>query len=247
MPVAPATTGERTTPFEDTRIFGAGNRFPDPDAGTHIEGDQTVTKRTSAKYKIDRRMGENIWGRPKSPVNKREYGPGQHGQRRKGKLSDFGLQLRAKQKLKGYYGDLTEKQFRRIFSDAERRKGDTGENLIGLLESRLDAVVYRAKFVPTVFAARQFVNHGHVTVNGQRVNIPSYRVKEGDVIEVRDKSKQMAVLLEAVQLAERDVPDYIDADHSKMKATFVRIPGLGDVPYPVMMEPNLVIEYYAQN
>ena len=206
-----------------------------------------MTKRTAAKYKIDRRMGENIWGRPKSPFNRREYGPGQHGQARKGKLSDFGLQLRAKQKLKGYYGDLTEKQFRRVFSDADGMKGDTGENLIGLLERRLDAVVYRAKFVATVFAARQFVNHGHVTVNGNRVNIPSYRVKEGDVIEVRDRSKQMTVLLEAVQLAERDVPDYIEADHSKMTATFVRTPGLGDVPYPVMMEPNLVIEYYAQN
>nr|WP_319249638.1 30S ribosomal protein S4 [uncultured Celeribacter sp.] len=206
-----------------------------------------MTKRTSAKYKIDRRMGENIWGRPKSPVNRREYGPGQHGQRRKGKLSDFGLQLRAKQKLKGHYGDLTEKQFRRIFSDAERMKGDTGENLIGLLESRLDAVVYRAKFVATVFAARQFVNHGHVLVNGQRVNIPSYRVKEGDVIEVRDKSKQLAVVMEATQLAERDVPDYIEADHSKMTATFVRTPGLSDVPFAVQMEPNLVIEFYAQN
>ncbi|MEE3358825.1 MAG: 30S ribosomal protein S4 [Pseudomonadota bacterium] len=206
-----------------------------------------MTKRTSAKYKIDRRMGENIWGRPKSPVNRREYGPGQHGQRRKGKLSDFGIQLRAKQKLKGYYGDLTEKQFRRIFSDAERIKGDTGENLIGLLERRLDAVVYRAKFVATVFAARQFVNHGHVLVNGKRVNIPSYRVKEGDVIEVREKSKQMAVLLEATQLTERDVPDYIDVDHNKMTATYVRQPGLSDVPYPVIMEPNLVIEFYAQN
>ena len=206
-----------------------------------------MTKRTAAKYKIDRRMGENIWGRPKSPVNRREYGPGQHGQRRKGKMSDFGLQLRAKQKLKGYYGDLTEKQFKRIYGDAARVKGDTGENLIGLLERRLDAVVYRAKFVPTVFAARQFVNHGHVEVNGKKVNIASYRVKEGDVISVRDKSKQLAVLLEAVQLAERDVPDYIDADHSKMTATFVRAPALSDVPYPVMMEPNLVVEYYAKN
>ncbi len=206
-----------------------------------------MTKRIRAKHKIDRRLGENIWGRPKSPVNKRENRPGQHGDRRAGKLSDFGQQLRAKQKLKGYYGDLTEKQFRRIYKEAERVKGDTGENLIGLLERRLDAVVYRAKFVPTMFAARQFVNHGHVKVNGQKVNIPSYRVKEGDVIEVRDRSKQLAVLLEAVQLAERDVPDYIDADHSKMTATFVRTPGLGDVPYPVMMEPNLVIEFYAQN
>jgi small subunit ribosomal protein S4 len=192
-------------------------------------------------------MGENIWGRAKSPVNKREYGPGQHGQRRKQKLSDFGLQLRAKQKLKGYYGDLTEKQFKRTFVEAARVKGDTGENLIGLLESRLDAVVYRAKFVPTVFAARQFVNHGHVTVNGQRVNIPSYRVKEGDVIEVRQKSKQMALVLEAIQLPERDVPEYIEVDHNKLVATFLRRPAFGDVPYPVMMEPNLVIEYYAQN
>ena len=206
-----------------------------------------MTKRTSAKYKLDRRMGENIWGRPKSPVNRREYGPGQHGQRRKAKISDFGLQLRAKQKLKGYYGDLTEKQFKRVYVEAARVKGDTGENLIGLLERRLDAVVYRAKFVPTVFAARQFVNHGHVTVNGDRVNIPSYRVKEGDVIEVREQSKQMAVLLEATQMAERDVPDYIEADHSKMKATFIRTPSLSDVPYAVVMEPNLVIEFYAQN
>ncbi|KEP71605.1 30S ribosomal protein S4 [Thioclava sp. BHET1] len=206
-----------------------------------------MTKRTSAKYKIDRRMGENIWGRAKSPVNRREYGPGQHGQRRKGKMSDFGTQLRAKQKLKGYYGDLTEKQFRRIYAEAERVKGDTGENLVGLLERRLDALVYRAKFVPTVFAARQFVNHGHVLVNGKKVNIPSYRVKEGDVIEVREKSRQMALVLEAVQSPERDVPDYLDVDHNKLTATFVRTPALGDVPYAVQMEPNLVVEFYAKN
>ena len=206
-----------------------------------------MTKRTAAKYKIDRRMGENIWGRPKSPVNRREYGPGQHGQRRKGKLSDFGIQLRAKQKLKGYYGDLTEKPFRRIYADAVKLHGDTGENLVGLLESRLDAVVYRAKFVPTIFAARQFVNHRHVRVNGQLVNIPSYRVKEGDVIEVRDRSKQMAAILEATQLPERDVPDYLEVDHSKLTATFVRTPTLSDVPYPVIMEPNLVVEFYAKN
>ena len=206
-----------------------------------------MTKRTAAKYKIDRRMGENIWGRAKSPLNKRDYGPGQHGQRRKNKLSDFGTQLRAKQKLKGYYGDLTEKQFRKIYGEAERVKGDTGENLIGLLERRLDAIVYRAKFVPTIFAARQFVNHGHVTVNGARVNIASYRVKEGDVIAVRDRSKQLAIVLEAVQSGERDVPDYLEVDHSKMTATFVRTPGLSDVPYPVHMEPNLVVEFYAKN
>ncbi|MEL6599442.1 MAG: 30S ribosomal protein S4 [Pseudomonadota bacterium] len=206
-----------------------------------------MSKRTSAKYKIDRRMGENIWGRPKSPVNRREYGPGQHGQRRKQKLSDFGIQLRAKQKLKGYYGDLTEKQFRRIFAEAERVRGDTGENLIGLLERRLDAVVYRAKFVPTIFAARQFVNHGHVLVNGKKVNIPSYRVNEGDVVEVRSASKQLAIVLEAAGLPERDVPEYLEVDHSKMTATFSRTPSLGDVPFPVMMEPNLVVEFYAKN
>ena len=206
-----------------------------------------MTKRTSAKYKIDRRMGENIWGRPKSPVNRREYGPGQHGQRRKAKISDFGLQLRAKQKLKGYYGDLTEKQFRRIYAEAERLRGDTGEMLIGLLERRLDAVVYRAKFVPTVFAARQFVNHGHVQVNGKRVNIPSYRVKEGDVISVKEKSRQLELVMSGVESAERDTPDYLEVDHNKMTATFVRVPSLGDVPYPVQMEPNLVVEFYAQN
>ncbi len=206
-----------------------------------------MTKRTSAKHKIDRRMGENIWGRPKSPVNKREYGPGQHGQRRKNKLSDFGTRLRAKQKLKGYYGDLTEKQFRKIYGEAERVKGDTGEMLIGLLERRLDAVVYRAKLVATIFAARQFVNHGHVMVNGRRVNIASYRVKEGDLIEVRQKSKQMALILEAIQLTERDVPDYLEVDHSRLIVRFVRTPALGDVPYPVQMEPNLVVEYYAKN
>jgi small subunit ribosomal protein S4 len=205
-----------------------------------------MSKRHSVKYKIDRRLGENIWGRPKSPLNARAYGPGQHGQRRKGKLSDYGLQLRAKQKLKGYYGSITEKAFRRLYDEAARRKGDTGENLIGLLEGRLDAIVYRAKFVPTVFAARQFVSHGHVLVNGQRVNIPSYQVKVGDKIEVRERSKQLTVVLEAVQLAERDVPDYVEVDHNKMVATYARVPTLSDVPYPVQMEPNLVVEFYSR-
>lgn len=205
-----------------------------------------MSKRHSAKYKIDRRLGENIWGRPKSPVNRREYGPGQHGQRRRGKLSDFGIQLRAKQKLKGYYGNISEKQFRRVYDEAVRMKGDTSANLIGLLESRLDALVYRAKFVPTVFAARQFVNHGHILVNGRRVNIPSYRCRPGDVIEVREKSKQMLMVLEAVQLQERDVPDYVDVDHNKMTARFVSVPQLSDVPYAGMMEPNLVIEFYSR-
>jgi small subunit ribosomal protein S4 len=205
-----------------------------------------MTKRNEAKYKIDRRMGQNIWGRPKSPVNRREYGPGQHGQRRKGKLSDYGIQLRAKQKLRGYYGNITEKQFHGIYVEALRMKGDSGENMIGLLERRLDAVVYRAKFVPTVFAARQFINHGHVKVNGRRVTIASYRVKVGDAIEIKDASKQLAIVLEATQLAERDVPDYIEVDHSKMTAKLARVPQIGDVPYPVQMEPHLVVEYYSR-
>ncbi|WP_306145959.1 30S ribosomal protein S4 [Roseibium sp. MMSF_3412] len=205
-----------------------------------------MSKRHSVKYKLDRRMGENIWGRPKSPANKREYGPGQHGQRRKGKLSDFGVQLRAKQKLKGYYGNISEKQFRKVYAEASRLKGDTSENLIGLLERRLDAIIYRAKFVPTVFAARQFINHGHIKVNGKRVNIPSYQLRPGDVVEVRERSKQLALVLEAVQSAERDVPDYVDADHSKMTATYSRVPSFADVPYPVQMEPNLVVEFYSR-
>ena len=205
-----------------------------------------MSKRSSAKYKIDRRMGENIWGRPKSPVNKREYGPGQHGQRRKGKLSDFGVQLRAKQKLKGYYGDLREKQFRAIYAEADRRKGDTSENLIGLLESRLDAIVYRAKFVPTVFAVRQFVNHGHVMVNGKKVDIASYRVKPDDVVTVKEKSRSMALVIEAQTSSERDVPDYLELSDRSFSARYVRVPELSDVPYAVKMEPNLVVEFSSR-
>ena len=206
-----------------------------------------MSKRESAKYKIDRRLGENIWGRPKSPVNKREYGPGQHGQRRKGKLSDFGLQLRAKQKLKGHYGDVSEKQFRKIYEEADRRKGDTSENLIGLLESRLDAVVYRAKFVPTIFAARQFVNHGHVNVNGRRTNIGSYRCKAGDVIEVREKSKQLVDRARGG----RSSPSATCRTTSRSTTTRWSRPSpasrrLADVPYAVQMEPNLVVEFYSR-
>jgi small subunit ribosomal protein S4 len=205
-----------------------------------------MTKRHEAKYKIDRRMGQNVWGRPKSPVNKREYGPGQHGQRRKSKLSDYGVQLKAKQKLRGYYGNISERQFRGIYTEARRQKGDTGAHMIGLLEQRLDAVVYRAKFVPTVFAARQFINHSHVKVNGRRVNIPSFRVKVNDVVEVKEASKQLALVLEARGLAERDVPDYIEVDDGKVSAKLVRIPALNEVPYPVAMEPHLVVEYYSR-
>ncbi|MEZ5899611.1 MAG: 30S ribosomal protein S4 [Hyphomicrobium sp.] len=205
-----------------------------------------MTKRVRAKHKIDRRLGENIWGRPKSPLNRRESRPGQHGERRAGKLSDFGQQLKAKQKLKGYYASISERQFRKIYDEASRAKGSTSEHIIGLLERRLDALVYRSKFVPTVFAARQFVSHGHVSVNGQRVTVPSYRLRIGDVVEVREKARQMALVLEAIKSTERDVPDYVDADHNKMTAKLVRVPALSDVPYPVTMEPNLVVEFYSR-
>ena len=204
-----------------------------------------MTKRAESKYKINRRLGVNLWGRSKSPINKREYGPGQHGQRRK-KPSDFGVQLMAKQKLKGYYGNITEKQFRKYYEEAVRRKGDTSENLIELLERRLDAVIYRLKFAITPFASRQFVNHGHVMVNGKRVNIASFLVKDGDVIEVREKSKQLAMVLDATQTTERDVPEYLEVDHRAMRGRFTRAPKLSDVPYPVQMEPNLVVEFYSR-
>ena len=205
-----------------------------------------MTKRATSKFKLDRRMGENIWGRNKSPISRRNYGPGQHGQRKSRKLSDYGTQLRAKQKLKGYYGNITERQFRRYYEEASRKTGDTGEMMIGLLERRLDAVVFRAKFVPTPFSARQLVSHGHVSVNGKRVTIPSYLVKEGDIIELRGKAKDMGIVLEAAKSAEREVPDYIDADHGKMTAKFLRTPKLGDVPYAVQMQPSLVVEFYSR-
>jgi small subunit ribosomal protein S4 len=205
-----------------------------------------MTKRASAKYKLDRRMGENIWGRNKSPVGKRAYGPGQHGQRKSRKLSDYGTQLHAKQKLKGYYANINERQFRRYYEEASRRTGDTGEHMIGLLERRLDSVVFRAKFVPTPFAARQLVSHGHVQVNGRRITIPSYLVKEGDLIELRGKAKDLALVLEAVKNPERDVPDYVEADHGKMAAKFLRTPKLSDVPYAVQMQPSLVVEFYSR-
>jgi small subunit ribosomal protein S4 len=204
-----------------------------------------TSKRVGSKFKINRRLGVNLWGRAKSPLNRRDYGPGQHGQRRK-KPSDFGTQLMAKQKLKGYYGNIGERQFRRLFAEAARRKGDTSENLVELLERRLDAVVYRMKFAMTPFAARQYVNHGHILVNGKRVNISSYIVEDNDMIEVREKSKQMAVIIEATASTERDVPDYLEVDHAKLRGKFVRAPKLTDVPYPVKMEPNLVVEFYSR-
>ncbi|MCX7371778.1 MAG: 30S ribosomal protein S4 [Alphaproteobacteria bacterium] len=205
-----------------------------------------MSKRASAKYKINRRLGVNLWGRAKSPVNKREYGPGQHGQRRKNKPTDFGVQLMAKQKMKGYYGNIGEKQFRKYYEEAVRRKGDTSENLIELLERRLDCVVYRMKLAITPFAARQFVNHGHVQVNGKRVNIGSYLVKDNDQIEVKEKSKQLAMVLDASQSGEREVPEYLEIDHRAMRGKFLRAPKLADVPYPVQMEPNLVVEFYSR-
>ena len=205
-----------------------------------------MTKRISSKHKIDRRLNINLWGRPKSPFNTRAYGPGQHGQSRKGKPSDYGIQLQAKQKLKGYYGNINERQFRNIYKKAAMLKGDTGENLVGLLERRLDSVVYRARFSTTVFSARQLINHGHVKVNGKKVNIASYLVTEEDTIEIRDKSKQLAFIDIALANKERETPEYILMDEKNKKVTFVRTPKFDEVPYPVVMEPNLVIEYYSR-
>ncbi len=199
----------------------------------------------SAKKKLSRSYGDNLWGDNNSPFNKRSYRPGQHGQR-KAKVTDYGQQLIAKQKMKVYYGNISEKQFGKYYAEAIRRSGDAAENLIGLLESRLDNLVYKAKFVPTVFAARQFVNHGHVTVNGKKVNIPSYMVKAGDVIEVREKSKSMNMVINALESQTRDWPTYLEVDAKKMKATYTFIPKFEDVPYAAVMEPNLVIEYYSR-
>ena len=205
-----------------------------------------MTKRLNSKHKVDRRLKVNLWGRPKSPFNTRAYGPGQHGQSRQGKPSDYGIQLQAKQKLKAYYGNINEKQFRNIYKKASMLKGDTSENLIGLLEKRLDAVIYRAKFSTTIFSARQLINHGHVKVNGKKVNIASYSVKEEDSIEIRDKSKQLAIIDIALASKERETPEYIQMDEKNKKFKFVRTPKLEEVPYPIVMEPNLVIEYYSR-
>ena len=202
-------------------------------------------KRHSSKHKIDRRLGVNLWGRAKSPVNAREYGPGQHGQRRR-KPTDYGVQLMAKQKLKGYYGNIGEKQFRKYYDEAVRRRGDTGQNLIGILECRLDALVYRMKFAPTVFGARQLVNHGHILVNGRRLNIPSAMIKVGDIIELKEKSRNIPQVMEAMASSERDIPEYLTVDEAKMRGSMTSVPELADVPYPVQMEPNLVIEYYSR-
>jgi len=204
-----------------------------------------MSKRINAKYKINRRLGENLWGRPKSPVNARSYGPGQHGQARK-KPTEYGLQLSAKQKLRGYYGNIGEKQFHRIYQEAVRLRGDTVENMVRLLERRLDAVIYRLKFVPTVFSARQFVNHGHVRVNGKRVNIPSYQVSPGDVISIRDTSKGIPMVMLALESPERDVPSYMEMDPKAGVGTFLRYPEFAEVPYPVKMEPHLIIEFYSR-
>ena len=205
-----------------------------------------MTKRLNSKHKVDRRLKANLWGRPKSPFNVRAYPPGQHGQNKKGKPTDYGIQLQAKQKLKAYYGNINERQFRNIYRKALAKKGDTTENLIALLESRLDTVIYRAKFATTVFSARQMINHGHIRVNKKRVNISSYLVKETDLIEIRDKSKKLTFIDGALQSKERDVPEYIQLDDKNKTAKLIRIPKFSEVPYPIIMEPNLVIEYYSR-
>ena len=205
-----------------------------------------MTKRLTSKHKVDRRLKVNLWGRPKSPFNSRNYPPGQHGKTKKGKLSDYGTQLEAKQKMKFYYGNMNERQFRNVYRKAIQKKGNTTENLVGFLESRLDTVAYRAKFATTVFSARQLINHGHIKVNGKKVNIPSYLVKAEDTIEIKDKSKDIVTIVGALMNKEREVPDYIQVDEKNKKATLTRIPKFSEVPYPVIMEPNLVIEYYSR-
>lgn len=205
-----------------------------------------MSKRIKSKHKVDRRLGVNLWGRPKSPFNKRAYGPGQHGQRASAKPSDYKIQLQAKQKLKSYYGNLNERQFRNVYKEAARRKGNTGENLVGILESRLDAVIYRAKFANTVFQARQLINHGHVKVNGKRVNISSFYLNENDEVEIKDSSKQLNTILSASSSKDREVPDYLVSDQKKLTAKLSRIPKFEEIPYPAIMEPNLVVEYYSR-
>ena len=205
-----------------------------------------MTKRLNSKHKVDRRLKVNLWGRPKSPFNTRAYPPGQHGQTKSSKPSDYGIQLQAKQKLKCYYGNMNERQFRNMYKKAIMKKGDTAENLIGLLERRLDAVIYRSKLSNTIFSSRQLINHGHVRVNGKKVNISSYQVKEEDSIEIRDKSKQLALIDIALANKEREVPEYLQLDEKNKKVKFVRIPKFEEVPYPIVMEPNLVVEYYSR-
>ena len=205
-----------------------------------------MTKRLNSKHKVDRRLKVNLWGRPKSPFNTRNYPPGQHGQSRKGKPTDYGIQLNAKQKLKSYYGNINERQFRNVYRKALKKKGDTTENLVGLLETRLDTVIYRAKFAPTVFSARQLINHGHFKVNKKKVNISSYIVKENDLIEVKDKSKTLTIIEGCLSSKERDVPEYIQHDSKNKTAKLVRVPKFADIPYPTLMEPKLVIEYYSR-
>ncbi len=205
-----------------------------------------MTKRVKSKHKVDRRLRVNLWGRPKSPFNSRSYPPGQHGQTKSAKQSDFGVQLQAKQKLKSYYGNMNERQFRNLYKKAIMSKGNTAENLIGLLERRLDAVIYRSKFASTIFSSRQLINHGHVRVNGKKVNISSYQIKEEDAIEIRDKSKQLAIIDVSLASKERETPEYIQVDEKNKKIKFVRIPKFEEVPYPVVMEPNLVVEYYSR-
>ena len=205
-----------------------------------------MTKRLTSKHKVDRRLKVNLWGRPKSPFNTRNYPPGQHGKSRKGKTSDYGTQLEAKQKMKFYYGNINERQFRNVYRKAIQKKGNTTENLIGLLERRLDTIIYRAKFATTVFSARQLINHGHIRINGKKVNIPSYLVKEEDAIEIKDKSKEITMIAGALVSKEREVPDYIQMDEKNKKAKLIRVPKFSEVPYPTIMEPNLVIEYYSR-
>jgi small subunit ribosomal protein S4 len=205
-----------------------------------------MTKRIGAKKKVSRKLGASLWGQAKDPYIKRNYKPGQHGASSRGRVSDYGTQLRAKQRMKFYYGNISEKQFFNSFTLASKSKGDVSENFVALLESRLDAIVYRANFVPTVFAARQFVSHKHVSVNGKTVNIPSYKVKVGDVVQVREKSRKLAIVIEAIQKMERDIPSYMQLDKDNLSVRFVTKPSFAEIPYPVEMQPHLITEFYSR-
>ncbi|WP_457592860.1 30S ribosomal protein S4 [Hydrogenimonas sp.] len=199
--------------------------------------------------KIERRLGVSLGLKGerrlagKSAIDKRPYAPGQHGQRRT-KISQYGLQLKEKQKAKYMYG-VAEKQFRRLFKDANRMEGNTGENLIALLERRLDNVVYRMGFATTRAFARQLVTHGHILVDGKRVNIPSYRVKAGQKIEVREKSKNNPQIQRAMELTKQTgIAPWVDVDETKLFGIFTRIPEREEVVIPV--EERLIVELYSK-
>jgi len=205
-----------------------------------------MAKITTPKGKLVRKFGENIFGNPKYDrlLNRKPYKSGQHGQGRRSKLSNYGVQLQEKQKIKFMYG-LLEKQFRLTFEKAEKMKGETGTNMLQLLESRLDNVVYRLGFAPSRPSGRQMVSHKHFLVNNKVVNIPSYIVNPGDVIEVRKKSKKMDIILDAMRRIKGDMDlPWLGLDKAKMRGTFVAVPNRDEMQLTV--NEQLVVELYSK-